>query len=476
MRTSACGTGYFHCANIGHVGSNIKTSRVNDGVCDPECCDGSDEFNGQIDCPDTCKEVGAKAKEEQERVREVQEQGSQLRKQYIAHGKSAKTKLREELEQLKAKTERLQKAASDAKDKLDKMTEKQEQFLEGTKNEREAARKVQLAPLIEEQSRRLRHAQETKDHLFRTLQNLKEKYNKNYHDLAVKNTVSGFEDFVSGLGEEPIFKEEKSAVEESNEDDIGISGDDRLKALTDDTNIVLREIGTLYDLLNGMKHEYNTEYNDEAVLAAVKVTENFEPLWNSGLQEFQDEVSLEIPDEESDDSPAAERLKEETDIARAEYDAASEEERSANDRISDINRKLEMDLGSDETFAQLLDQCFEYKDIEYTYSVCLFGDANQKSHATTFLGKFSRWEGDNYDTQIYTGGTQCWNGPERSVKLVMSCGADNQIISVSEPAKCEYLFKLKTPAVCPVLPDLIEAEMAATTLKERSGTKEHDEL
>ena len=89
--------------------------------------------------------------------------------------------------------------------------------------------------------------------------------------------------------------------------------------------------------------------------------------------------------------------------------------------------------------------------------------------------KFSNWEGDNYDTQMYTGGTKCWNGPERSVKLTMICGTENKILSVSEPAKCEYVFKLQTPAVCPVIPEHDGDEPAAVSEGE-NGVKTHDEL
>ena len=35
---------------------------MNDGVCD--CCDGSDEWSGRVECPDTCLEVGRSAREE----------------------------------------------------------------------------------------------------------------------------------------------------------------------------------------------------------------------------------------------------------------------------------------------------------------------------------------------------------------------------------------------------------------------------
>jgi len=93
---------------------------------------------------------------------------------------------------------------------------------------------------------------------------------------------------------------------------------------------------------------------------------------------------------------------------------------------------------------------------------------------------------------MYTGGTKCWNGPERSVKLVMSCGTSTEIVSVTEPEKCEYLFKLQTPAVCPVSED-VEGEDADADAEEGhevegedmyqhedehadQNTREHDEL
>ena len=43
---------------------------------------------------------------------------------------------------------------------------------------------------------------------------------------------------------------------------------------------------------------------------------------------------------------------------------------------------------------------------------------------------------------------KCWNGPERSAKVRLECGAANEITKVLEPAKCEYEIKMKSPAVC----------------------------
>ncbi|KAF9436462.1 hypothetical protein BGZ76_003923 [Entomortierella beljakovae] len=471
--TSACGTGQFYCANIGHEGASIKSSRVNDGVCDPECCDGSDEYNGQIYCPNVCEIVGAEAKKERERVRVIQEKGAKLRKEFIEYGKTAKAGLEIEINELKAKINELQTTAASAKETMDKANEKLENHLEGTKNEREAMRKVQLKPVIDEQARRLKRSQDSKASLYKTLHNLKENHNKNYHDLAVKQAAAAFDEFVESQSNE------SAPSESSTESDTDSSADDELKQLTDDTFIVQRDIVTLYDILAGMKEDYNKEYNDEAVISAVKVTEEFEVHWDSDRQEFKDDSLLDIPAEESNDNPVTEKLREgkfkddqsvdELDLAQAAHDTASDEESSTKDRISDIERKMQVDFGPDETFAKLLDQCFEFKDAEYTYSICLFGDANQKSHSTMHLGKFSGWgEGNKkYETQWYTGGIGCWNGPDRSAKLELTCGESTEITSVTEPEKCVYLFKMQTPAVCPLFDQ--ENVSSGTAVK-------HDEL
>lgn len=77
----------------------------------------------------------------------------------------------------------------------------------------------------------------------------------------------------------------------------------------------------------------------------------------------------------------------ELELAQEAYNDASSEERLLQKDIEDINRKMKVDYGQDESFAKLVDQCFEFRDREYTYSVCLFGDAVQKSASSdTSLG------------------------------------------------------------------------------------------
>ncbi|KAG0342275.1 hypothetical protein BG000_005790 [Podila horticola] len=450
----------------------ISFSAVNDDYCD--CLDGSDE----PDCPNVCEEVGAEAKQERERLQLIQQEGSQLRKEYIEFGKAAKAKMELDMNQFQAQTADLERAVEEAKKILDAATLAQDEYHEGSKGDREASRREQLAPLIQEQASRLAHAKDVRNQLRTSLQSLKENYNKNYHDTAVKNTITGFDDYITGLGEDHE-SEVKAEEEQADPNEYSTTPDERINNLIDQTYVVQREIGTLYDLLDNMRHEYNTENNDEAVQASVKVVEEVSKTWVTDRQEFVDETALEVPAEVSDESPEAEKFKEDTDAAQSAFDEASDRRTQVQDGIRDIENKMKADLGKDEAFAKLFDECFDFKDIEYTYSVCLFGNANQRSHSTTFLGKFSHWEGSNYDVQVYSGGTKCWNGPDRSVKLVMTCGTQNEIISVAEPAKCEYVFRFQTPAVCPVLPEHEHEASAPVNTEEKEvppNPTKHDEL
>jgi len=114
------------------MASDIKSSRVNDGVCDPECCDGSDEFNGVIHCPNICDKVGAEARLERERVRAIEFEGSRLRRTYIEHGQSTKLRWTEELFESRERIDRVKKEAADAKGMEKKRCLSLQLFTQGT--------------------------------------------------------------------------------------------------------------------------------------------------------------------------------------------------------------------------------------------------------------------------------------------------------------------------------------------------------
>lgn len=49
---------------------------------------------------------------------------------------------------------------------------------------------------------------------------------------------------------------------------------------------------------------------------------------------------------------------------------------------------------------------------------------------------------------MYSGGDECWNGPNRVVRMRMVCGAEDALIDVKENGKCTYEFTFASPAAC----------------------------
>jgi protein kinase C substrate 80K-H len=45
-------------------------------------------------------------------------------------------------------------------------------------------------------------------------------------------------------------------------------------------------------------------------------------------------------------------------------------------------------------------------------------------------------------------GTKCWNGPARSLTVEVSCGAEDEILTVEEPDTCRYVATMTSPAAC----------------------------
>lgn len=101
--TSACPTGQFYCANKGHIGVYIRASRVNDGLCEAECCDGSDEAPGI--CPDVCHVVGEEYRRATEADRKLRKTGSKIRSTYISFAQKEKLRLEESVLSLELEVE-----------------------------------------------------------------------------------------------------------------------------------------------------------------------------------------------------------------------------------------------------------------------------------------------------------------------------------------------------------------------------------
>uniref|UniRef100_A0A8C8MC14 Glucosidase 2 subunit beta n=1 Tax=Oncorhynchus tshawytscha TaxID=74940 RepID=A0A8C8MC14_ONCTS len=119
-----------------------------------------------------------------------------------------------------------------------------------------------------------------------------------------------------------------------------------------------------------------------------------------------------------------------------------------------LEKEIGFDFGPSAEFAYLYSQCYELSTSEYIYRLCPFNRVSQKPKfggSETNLGLWGQWAGpeDNlYSMMKYDHGQGCWQGPNRSTTVKLTCGKETVVTSTSEPSRCEYLMEFTTPAVC----------------------------
>lgn len=118
--------------------------------------------------------------------------------------------------------------------------------------------------------------------------------------------------------------------------------------------------------------------------------------------------------------------------------------------ISNAEKKLGINFGSENEYYNLYQKCFSVDNNEYTYELCVFDKVNQRPKnggGATSLGNWGTFELEKNEMN-YNGGQRCWGGPDRSAKILISCGKENRLFDPSEPNKCEYQLRFETPAAC----------------------------
>lgn len=158
--------------------------------------------------------------------------------------------------------------------------------------------------------------------------------------------------------------------------------------------------------------------------------------------------------------------------ARDAFEAAQRKLARTEKKIADLKKEMEHDYGTDGEFSSFVGQCYSIQVKQYTYEMCPYEEAKQKEgHSGTSLG---RWKGIENDggkiAFVFEGGQSCWQGPQRSLKVITACGNENKVLSVEEPSKCVYEMKFTTPAVC----NIQHAQVLKMNL-EAGGSDEEEE-
>ncbi|KAH9950157.1 endoplasmic reticulum protein [Amylocystis lapponica] len=463
--TGACPNTEFYCVNTGHIGTFIPSTRVNDGLCEPECCDGSDERPGV--CANICKEVGEQYREAQEAERKLRKTGSKIRSSYISFALKEKKRVESQISASDAEIAVREKEVARLKDIAERSEALSAAALELRKQ----------SPLYEsllEHSRALTSLKrEHEKHLEREkalgdiLDALRIGYNPNYQDMAVLEAVRGWES-LAGLphindvgkdGDSDADAEADDADDEEEQLEEGMWSAEKLdsdldKLLKSNYESLLFEhdkhIGAPSGASDSLLFDL-TAYIPDAFLPQYEVLRDTLVSWLETLGIAQGKNTASAG---ADNSRAHEAFTEaEQSLKRVKQEKEDAEE--------ELERLFDPEwYGPEGEWRKLHNFCIEKDTGDYTYEVCLFSEARQKPNkggSTHSLGKFTSWNKapgvepgspEYYSKQHYTRGAKCWNGPMRSVTLLMSCGTENALLTVAEPEKCEYHFTVTSPALC----------------------------
>lgn len=469
--TAACPNGVFHCTNAGYKPLNLPSNRVNDGICD--CCDASDEYASKASCTNTCSELGKEDRLREKQRAEMAKMGSQMRADMSQRGKTLKEEQRNrflDLEKAKVEAEALRKEKATIKEEAEALenaalkvyrdreedARKAKQEAEAMSNREEAeeifrkydSNQNQMLEIVELQTRivfdRDRDGAVTVEEARYFLDDHDQLDFETFVTLAWPK-IKPFLMLDSGLFKPPSDLDELDSDSQQT-DQYGETEEAELQSEQDG-----------YDLDGS---EPNTQYERE--------TEPEDEEEEEGVDEQEvGEGNVETADERKEEyDPETQDLIVKANEARNRYTEADRQVREIETEMRNIEDLLNKDYGKDEEYAPLNSECFNFEDREYVYKLCPFDKAVQQPKqggSETRLGTWDKWLNDDYTSMRYANGATCWNGPARSAIVHLECGLDTRITSVSEPNRCEYEYRVQTPAAC--------------SYKDDSGKEQqHDEL
>ncbi|XP_029014026.1 glucosidase 2 subunit beta [Betta splendens] len=445
--TAACPNGSFYCTNAGFRSTFIPSSRINDGVCD--CCDTTDEYNSGAACQNTCREMGQKEREVMEKMAEIAKEGFHLKQQLIQEAKKS-------LEEKKTKMTDVQVNKKDLEEKV------------------EALRTVKEAAEQPEKEAKERHLKAWEDNKA-LIRMEKDKARMAEVFLELDDNDDGFVSVAELLSHAEFDSDSDGTFTE--EEAQGILGG-------------VEKVDTLgfESIWNNVKERYVSETaTDAAAPAEMPQEEIREPVPDNDSEHYPDDDIPEDEDEDDEDDedddpdddyktpPTTQTQEPKDDVdegpmppydeetqllidsaqkARDEFDEAERALREVDDQIKNLEKEISFDFGPGLEFAYLYSQCYELTTSEYIYRLCPFNRVSQKPKyggSETNLGTWGKWagpEGDVYSAMKYEHGTGCWQGPNRSTTVKLTCGKETVVTSTSEPSRCEYLMEFTSPAAC----------------------------
>lgn len=409
--TSACVGGTFFCQNAGHIPVYLPSNRVNDGVCEESCCDGSDEWLGLTKCPNTCRQKAKEYTEIQGKKEAIRQSGWKIKQEWQKTAHKLRMAITDEVQRTQAQVDSMRINLMDKEASLEKLESESAAMGAAATSQDEAdtilaryqgAIKVLQDKIVEQQNRIAQ--------LETIMKDVSEGYNPNYQDMAVKGAVTSFNALT------PMTQS-------------GLSDQDMQEL--DQITIVMPRAQTSTSLppsssLSGFWNHYRTKLVDIGLLQRASTVSSSSSSSSSSQAPFESKQLL-------DAKASTERMREELVTTERE--------------LNNLKSSLEENFGENDVYRAVKGQCFSALISDYTYEVCLLQTLHQKSpSASTLVGNFDHV--DEQGSLVYRHGQKCWNGPERSGRVDLECGAVNELLSVREAQKCEYVFRVRSPLAC----------------------------
>ncbi|KAJ2750434.1 hypothetical protein GGI19_005111 [Coemansia pectinata] len=526
--TSACNNGTFYCANHGHIPSRISSSKVNNGVCDPECCDGSDEYDSLVKCPDVCAELGLKSREEAERRALIEGAGSRRKMELIRQARGLRKTKRDELARKESLLADAVEAYSRAEALKNELEERDNEKARAREGRQSALRDQHLPDLVAYRqflSKELHRLRAHRDSLILLLRSVRNGHNPEYNDVAVSRLITDYASFteaypyiesaaLENAAEGSKARAEREALmdkDNADQDDLDFEKcRTAIDIFVSERETLADDIETLAAILAALRDGYNKNYHDLEVKAAVVGFADYESMREKDLAAIaaqSEEIGIDGVRQRVADATAAfdallvspivppiappiappqfmtEALpvpdsadsNQELDDARSAYWTAHSAKSTLTSEVSDLKKLLhDTDLGPDDVYLAVKDECISLDTGEYTYEVCLLDRAAQisnKDNSRQDLGSFTGFADEG--AHKYENGAKCWNGPERSLRASFVCSDVISVLSITEPEKCEYIAKMTGPFACGSIADNIPPPPPPQSVDHQP---EHDEL
>ncbi|PWY98421.1 hypothetical protein BCV70DRAFT_201738 [Testicularia cyperi] len=463
--TSACPNSTFYCHNKGHIPTVIRSSRVDDGICDPECCDGSDETDGKVSCPNRCEKIGREYRKKMTELENIRRAGGKIRDRYITEARKDKEALEAEIAQLEVQVQVAIEREQRLKQDLQRAETVDRAVIDAKMRTPLYAKLTAHQAAVKSLAAAHTALKTELQTLTLLLDDLAKGYNPNYQDMAVKGAVVA-------------YKEWRGVPADTSADELA-SDNAKLKTLFDQGEWGPQRLDELVredplDIMDGgldgpADRRVASGGDDGGLLFRVHeyLPDVFVPYFEAMVDTLLDvlikaniitDVKRMRPKSGSDgDEPENVAL-----ARKAHTDASSQLSKTRSDLETRTNKLKDMSTkyGRQMEFKSLENKCVSKDMGEYTYEYCFFGRAKQipnNGGGQISLGTFTNWnprkdreswQDEFWTQQIYARGQKCWNGPERSAIVDLVCDVDNALLDVFEAEKCIYSIKVSTPAVC----------------------------